>query len=96
MRGKSVCRSEEDLYIPLGVCLVARVPTKAIFTMVRCFLQQHQTTKSASHKLCDDVLVLLGYEASRNVYCITLNPENDGGKRCVDDLVNRQTWRGRL
>ncbi|XP_056118528.1 protein Atg16l2-like isoform X2 [Rhinichthys klamathensis goyatoka] len=33
IRGKSVCRSEEDLFIPLGVCLVARVPTKAIYTL---------------------------------------------------------------
>ncbi|XP_051962487.1 protein Atg16l2-like [Xyrauchen texanus] len=33
IRGKSVCSSEEDLYIPLGVCLAARVPMKAIFAL---------------------------------------------------------------
>ncbi|XP_073673484.1 protein Atg16l2 [Garra rufa] len=49
IRGKSVCRSEEDLYIPLGVCLVARVPTKAIFTVVRVAFYNNMKTKSASH-----------------------------------------------
>lgn len=33
IRGKSVCSFEEDHYIPLGICLTARVPTKAIFAL---------------------------------------------------------------
>ncbi|TRY85154.1 hypothetical protein DNTS_006349 [Danionella cerebrum] len=33
IRGKTVCRSGEDLYIPIGVCLVARVPTRAVFAL---------------------------------------------------------------
>lgn len=33
-RGNSVSSLEEDLYTPLGVCLVARVPTKVIHAVV--------------------------------------------------------------
>lgn len=72
MRGKSVCRSEEDLYIPLGVCLVARVPTKAIFTMVRVAfynnIQQQNLLLTSFVMMFCPVLVLFDYEASRNVY----------------------------
>lgn len=41
-----MCRSEEDLFIPLGVCLVARVPTKAIFTLVRVTVYNMINNKS--------------------------------------------------
>ncbi|XP_066521404.1 protein Atg16l2 isoform X2 [Hoplias malabaricus] len=32
-RGNSVCSLEEDLYTPLGICLAARVPAKAIYSV---------------------------------------------------------------
>ncbi|KAG9265088.1 autophagy-related protein 16-2-like [Astyanax mexicanus] len=32
-RGNSVCSLEEDLFTPLGICLAARVPAKAIYSL---------------------------------------------------------------
>lgn len=72
IRGKSVCRSEEDLFIPLGVCLFARVPTKAIYTLVRVTVYNMINNKTCfSHTLCShtyvDIMILSGYKTSRNL-----------------------------
>ncbi|XP_042595967.1 protein Atg16l2 [Cyprinus carpio] len=83
MRGKSVCRSEEDLYIPLGVCLVARVPTKAIFTMDAHELGINAVRFSTSSNLLatggtDRVIKLWGIEAGTLQNRGTLDGSNEG------------------
>ncbi|XP_016397433.1 ATG16 autophagy related 16-like 2 isoform X3 [Sinocyclocheilus rhinocerous] len=83
MRGKSVCRSEEDLYIPLGVCLVARVPTKAIFTVDAHELGINAVRFSTSSNLLatggtDRVIKLWGIEAGTLQNRGTLDGSNEG------------------
>ncbi|XP_016327374.1 autophagy-related protein 16-2-like isoform X2 [Sinocyclocheilus anshuiensis] len=83
IRGKSVCRSEEDLYIPLGVCLVARVPTKAIFTMDAHELGINAVRFSTSSNLLatggtDRVIKLWGIEAGTLQNRGTLDGSNEG------------------
>ncbi|XP_026138607.1 ATG16 autophagy related 16-like 2 isoform X3 [Carassius auratus] len=83
IRGKSVCRSEEDLYIPLGVCLVARVPTKAIFTMDAHELGINAVRFSTNSNLLatggtDRVIKLWGIEAGTLQNRGTLDGSNEG------------------
>ncbi|KAK2881481.1 hypothetical protein Q8A67_018749 [Cirrhinus molitorella] len=83
IRGKSVCRSEEDLYIPLGVCLIARVPTKAIFTMDAHELGINAVRFSTSTNLLatggtDRVIKLWGIEAGTLQNRGMLDGSNEG------------------
>ncbi|KTG44864.1 hypothetical protein cypCar_00013600 [Cyprinus carpio] len=83
IRGKSVCRSEEDLYIPLGVCLVARVPTKAIFSTDAHELGINAVRFSTSSNLLatggtDRVIKLWGIEAGTLQNRGTLDGSNEG------------------
>ncbi|XP_050985208.1 protein Atg16l2 [Labeo rohita] len=83
IRGKSVCRSEEDLYIPLGVCLVARVPTKAIFTLDAHELGINAVRFSTSSNLLatggtDRVIKLWDIEAGTLQNRGTLDGSNEG------------------
>lgn len=34
-RGNTVCSLEEDLFTPVGICLMARVPAKALHVLVK-------------------------------------------------------------
>ncbi|XP_073780441.1 autophagy-related protein 16 isoform X2 [Danio rerio] len=83
IRGKSVCRSEEDLYIPLGVCLVARVPTKAISSLDAHDLGINAVRFSTSTNLLatggtDRVIKLWDIEAGTLQYRGTLDGSNEG------------------
>ncbi|XP_026119206.1 autophagy-related protein 16-2-like [Carassius auratus] len=83
IRGRSVCRSEEDLYIPLGVCLAARVPTKAIFTVDAHELGINAVRFSTSSNLLatggtDRVIKLWGIEAGTLQNRGTLDGSNEG------------------
>ncbi|ROL44243.1 Autophagy-related protein 16-2 [Anabarilius grahami] len=83
IRGKSVCRSEEDLFIPLGVCLVARVPTKAIFTLDAHELGINAVRFSTSSNLLatggtDRVIKLWDIEAGTLQNRGTLDGSNEG------------------
>ncbi|XP_059389494.1 protein Atg16l2-like isoform X1 [Carassius carassius] len=83
IRGRSVCRSEEDLYVPLGVCLVARVPTKAIFTVDAHELGINAVRFSTSSNLLatggtDRVIKLWGIEAGTLQNRGTLDGSNEG------------------
>lgn len=44
-----MCSSDEDHFIPKGVCLAARVPTKAIYTLVRVTVFNIINTVSSKH-----------------------------------------------
>ncbi|CAM4557230.1 unnamed protein product [Leuciscus chuanchicus] len=83
VRGKSVCRSEEDLFIPLGVCLVARVPTKAIYTLDAHELGINAVRFSTSSNLLatggtDRVIKLWDIEAGTLQNRGTLDGSNEG------------------
>ncbi|KAA0702268.1 Autophagy-related protein 16-1 APG16-like 1 [Triplophysa tibetana] len=83
IRGRSVCSSDEDHYTPIGVCLAARVPTKAIYTLDAHELGINAVRFSTSSNLLatggtDRVIKLWDIEAGTLQNRGTLDGSNEG------------------
>ncbi|KAG9348360.1 hypothetical protein JZ751_002095 [Albula glossodonta] len=82
-RGNSVCSPEEDIYAPVGICLAARVPSKALHVLDAHELGINAVRFSSSSNLLatggtDRVIKLWDVSAGMLHHRVSLDGSNEG------------------